>query len=112
MTNPAGESNDGALRLDFDRAIMTRAPFIVIDGKLYRWKDILEPRRAQLAAAGAAQASQLALFATLHDDGRGERLNTTKRAVNLLAQYYVTLYTINVGHPHTMDRLSHRLPMQ
>jgi hypothetical protein len=35
---------------------MTRAPFIVIDGKLYRWKDILELRRAQLAAAGAAQA--------------------------------------------------------
>ena len=49
---------------------MTRAPFIVIDGKLYRWKDILELRRAQLAAAGAAQASQLALFATLHDDRR------------------------------------------
>jgi hypothetical protein len=49
---------------------MTRAPFIVIDGRLYRWKDILELRRAQLAAAGAAQASQLALFATLHDDRR------------------------------------------
>jgi hypothetical protein len=27
-------------------------------------------RRAQLAAAGAAQSSQLALFATLHDDRR------------------------------------------
>jgi hypothetical protein len=48
---------------------MTRAPFIVIDGRLYRWKDILELRRAQLAA-GAAQASQLALFASLHDDRR------------------------------------------
>ena len=47
---------------------MTRAPFLVIDGKLYRWKDILELRRAQLAAAGTAQASQLALFATLHGD--------------------------------------------
>jgi len=35
---------------------MTRAPFIVIDGKLYRWKDILELRRAQLAAAGAESA--------------------------------------------------------
>jgi hypothetical protein len=45
---------------------MTRAPFIVIDGKLYRWKDILELRRAQLAAAGAVQASQLALIASLH----------------------------------------------
>jgi hypothetical protein len=50
------------------RAIMSRAPFILIDGKPYRWKDILELRRAQLAAAGAAQASQQALFATLHDD--------------------------------------------
>ncbi|PNE09787.1 MAG: hypothetical protein CR217_18095 [Beijerinckiaceae bacterium] len=49
---------------------MTRVPFIVIDGRLYRWKDILELRRAQLAAAGAAEASQLALFATLHDDRR------------------------------------------
>ena len=29
---------------------MTRAPFILIDGRLYRWKDILELRRAQLAA--------------------------------------------------------------
>ena len=49
---------------------MSRAPFILIDGRLYRWKDILEMRRAQLAAAGAAEASQLALFATLHDDRR------------------------------------------
>ena len=29
---------------------MSRVPFLVIDGKLYRWKDILELRRAQLAA--------------------------------------------------------------
>jgi hypothetical protein len=35
-----------------------------------RWKDILELRRAQLAAAGAAQASQMALFATLLDARR------------------------------------------
>jgi hypothetical protein len=49
---------------------MTRAPFLVIDGRLYRWNDILELRRAQLAAAGTAQASQLALFATLHDARR------------------------------------------
>jgi hypothetical protein len=49
---------------------MSRAPFLVIDGRLYRWNDILELRRAQLAAAGAAEASQLALFATLHDDRR------------------------------------------
>ncbi len=49
---------------------MTRAPFIVIDGKAYRWKDVLELRRAQLAAAEAAQGSQLALFAALQDDRR------------------------------------------
>lgn len=41
---------------------MSRAPFIVIDGKPHRWKDILDLRRAQLAAAEAAQGSQLALF--------------------------------------------------
>jgi hypothetical protein len=49
---------------------MTRAPFIVIDGKAYRWKDVLDLRRAQLAAVEAAQGSQLALFATLRDDRR------------------------------------------
>jgi hypothetical protein len=49
---------------------MSRVPFLVIDGRLYRWKDILDLRREQLAAAGAAEASQLALFATLHDDRR------------------------------------------
>lgn len=49
---------------------MSRVPFIVIDGKPYRWKDILEQRRAQLAASAAAEASQLALFARLHDDRR------------------------------------------
>jgi hypothetical protein len=49
---------------------MSRAPFLVIDGRLYRWKDILDLRRAQLAATGAAEASQLAPFATLHDDRR------------------------------------------
>jgi hypothetical protein len=26
---------------------MTRTPFLVIDGKAYRWKDILDLRRAQ-----------------------------------------------------------------
>ena len=30
---------------------MTHAPFLVIDGKLYRWKDILELRRAQQSGA-------------------------------------------------------------
>jgi hypothetical protein len=49
---------------------MSRAPFIMIDGKAYRWRDILDRRRAQLAAAAAAEASQLALFASLHDDRR------------------------------------------
>jgi hypothetical protein len=60
-------------------AIMSRAPFIAIDGRLYRWKDILELRRAQLAAAGAAEASQLALFATLHDDCRPPADRTASR---------------------------------
>ena len=59
---------------------MTRAPFIVIDGRLYRWKDILDLRRAQLAAAGAAEASQLALFATLHDDRRPPAEHTGRTA--------------------------------
>jgi len=32
---------------------MIRTPFIVIDGKLYRWKDILELRRALAARCRA-----------------------------------------------------------
>jgi len=55
---------------------MTRASFIVIDGKPYRWKDILDLRRAQRAAAAAAQGSQLALFAALHDDRRSPAART------------------------------------
>ena len=58
---------------------MIRAPFIVIHGKLYRWKDVLDLRRAQLAAAEAAQGSQLALFATLHDDRRLPSNRTASR---------------------------------
>jgi hypothetical protein len=54
---------------------MSRAPFIVIDGKAYRWKDVLDLRRAQLAAAEAAQGSQLALFA--RDTRRGRHLRHT-----------------------------------
>ena len=49
---------------------MTYAPFIVIDGKRYCWKDILEVRRTQLAELYAAQARQPALFEILHDDRR------------------------------------------
>jgi hypothetical protein len=58
---------------------MTYAPFIVIDGKRYRWKDILELRRAQLAAAGAAQANQPPLFEMLHDDRRPAAERTAAR---------------------------------
>jgi hypothetical protein len=54
---------------------MSRSPFIVIDSKYYRWKDILILRRTQLATLEAAKATQLVLFDTLHDDRRpvGER---------------------------------------
>jgi len=44
--------------------------FIVIDGKPYRWRDILQLRREQLAVSLRARASQLALFEDLHDDCR------------------------------------------
>ena len=38
---------------------MSRAPYLVIDGRLYRWKDILELRRAQLAAAEPRRLASL-----------------------------------------------------
>jgi len=49
---------------------MSRTPFIVIDGKRYLWRDILELRRTQLAAASAAHATQIALFESLREDHR------------------------------------------
>lgn len=49
---------------------MSRTSFIAIDGKHYRWKEILELRRAQLAAYAAAQVTQLALFDNLREDYR------------------------------------------
>ena len=49
---------------------MSRLPFIAIDGKRYRWGDILELRRTQLAAAYIDPAAQLALFETLREDHR------------------------------------------
>ena len=49
---------------------MSRAPFIAIDGKPYLWKDILELRRAQLAAVHLDPPTQLALFAALREDHR------------------------------------------
>jgi hypothetical protein len=48
---------------------MSRLPYVAIDGKQYRWKDILELRRSQLAAY-ATPATQLALFESLRDDSR------------------------------------------
>lgn len=48
---------------------MTRT-FIAIDGKHYLWKDILDLRRAQLAADSSNNATQMALFASLREDHR------------------------------------------
>lgn len=46
---------------------MSRIQFITIDGKPYRWKDILALRRL-LRAANGKPATQLPLFASLYDD--------------------------------------------
>jgi hypothetical protein len=47
---------------------MTRPSFIVIDGKRYRWRDIQQLRREQLAAV--RQAAQLPLFTDIPQDSR------------------------------------------
>ena len=49
---------------------MSRIAFIAIEGKYYRWKDILELRRAQLAATYADPSVQMALFEALREDHR------------------------------------------
>ena len=42
---------------------MSRPDKIVIDGRAYRWRDIVELRRQQLEAWKAARPEQPALFA-------------------------------------------------
>ena len=49
---------------------MSRVPFVVIEGRHYLWKDVLELRRTQVAAAHTASAAQLALFEALREDRR------------------------------------------
>jgi len=46
---------------------MSRPDKIVIDGRAYRWRDIIELRRQQLEAWKAARPEQPALFALRQD---------------------------------------------
>jgi hypothetical protein len=54
---------------------MSRPDTIVISGRAYRWRDILEMRRAQIAAWKAARPDQPALFALI-DDARPKAART------------------------------------
>ncbi|MBI1181528.1 MAG: hypothetical protein GC201_13310 [Alphaproteobacteria bacterium] len=54
---------------------MSRPDTIVIGGRAYRWRDILEMRRAQIAAWKAARPDQPALFALI-DDARPKAART------------------------------------
>lgn len=56
---------------------MSRHNTIIIDGKRYRWRDILQMRQEQRTAA--ARVSQLALFAALPDDSRPAHERTASR---------------------------------
>jgi len=46
---------------------MSRPDTIILDGRAYRWRDILEMRRQQIAAWKAARPDQPALFALKED---------------------------------------------
>jgi hypothetical protein len=46
---------------------MSRPDTIIIDGRAYRWRDIVELRRQQLEAWKAARPDQPALFALKQD---------------------------------------------
>ncbi|MES1990613.1 MAG: hypothetical protein V4441_06655 [Pseudomonadota bacterium] len=46
---------------------MSRPDTIVIEGRVYRWRDILEMRRQQIAAWKAARPDQPALFPLIVD---------------------------------------------
>jgi hypothetical protein len=56
---------------------MSRSRTIIIDGKRYRWRDILRMRQEQRAAT--AKVSQLALFADLPNDSRPTQERTASR---------------------------------
>ncbi len=58
---------------------MSRPDKIVIDGRAYRWRDIVELRRQQLEAWKAARPEQPALFA-LKVDSRPAPPNGRQRA--------------------------------
>jgi hypothetical protein len=46
---------------------MSRPDTIIIEGRAYRWRDLLEMRRQQIAAWKAAKPDQPALFALVED---------------------------------------------
>jgi hypothetical protein len=46
---------------------MNRPDAIIIDGRAYRWRDIVELRRQQIAAWKATRPDQPALFALKQD---------------------------------------------
>jgi hypothetical protein len=46
---------------------MSRPANIIIEGRAYRWRDILDLRRQQIAAWKAARPDQPALFALIDD---------------------------------------------
>ena len=46
---------------------MSRPANIIIEGRAYRWRDILELRRQQIAAWKAARPDQPALFPLVED---------------------------------------------
>ena len=54
---------------------MSRPDSIIIDGRAYRWRDIIELRRQQLEVWKAARPEQPALFA-LKVDSRPARQRT------------------------------------
>ena len=76
---------------------MSRIAFIAIDGKHFRWKDILELRRTQLAAAYADPAEQLALFEALREDVRNAGLLAITSPDRLHAGWLASARTRRLG---------------